>query len=222
MSSRKCKCSDGSYSVRCCNSRGVGPSSVFASAYTPPFSTLGLTHAKMLDTSGKTIVNYGTLKQAQALVASHPIEGKIWTQYTKKEIVEQKAKTGNTPLSEKPSAYDARPAKFSPAQRRHWERRPLTGIYSKAPVGNVRLHRAQKFATATTVKGIGHSMRFLGYFTYGYVAYQTAKDPTGIPMFLLQMSPQYALMTQRQQQHADAVTQMGITAYLESWFRGHD
>lgn len=176
---RKCRCKDGSYSVKCCfhtsqRSRGFnsGP------GYTPDYTTYGATPHRVAQQVGKTLINYGTIKQGSALIADHPIQGKIWTQYSKKELRAQKRRTGNTPLDQPVRKYDTRPERHTGRQKAHWERRPMTGQYSRAKSGNVKLYRARKFTEATAIKGGGYAIRGLGYAYYGYFIYSVYQDPS--------------------------------------------
>jgi hypothetical protein len=187
-----CKCRDGTYGPECCSrGRGGAPKS---SATRPQPMYYGTTPGKVLTKGGDVIQNLGTVKQVAALTASHPIEGKIWTQYSRKELVAQKRKTGNTQISEPVKKYDARPERWTGAQKRHWERRPMTGKYSKAKSGNTALYRAKKYATASGIKYSGTAIKGLGYMYYGYVAYHAYKDPKQIPKLLLAGIPQISTM----------------------------
>lgn len=187
-----CKCRDGTYGPQCCQNQGGRVSSRRSTpARSPSHTMYGSTPGKMLIRAGEIVQDYGSLKQSAALVASHPIQGKIWTQYSRRELVAQKRKTSNTQISQPVKKYDARPERWTGAQKRHWERRPMgESIYSNPRKGNVALYRARKYASASAVKHSGTAMKGLGYAYYGYIAYEAYKDPKLVPKLLIAGIPQ--------------------------------
>lgn len=222
MISMVCRCRDGTYSPRCCknNSRGRRNTSRRNSRSASPQPVyLGATPGKMATKGGDLLVNLGSLKQAQSLVAQHPIEGKIWTQYTKSELREQRVRTSNTQITRRNKDYDARPERWTGAQKKHQRRRPLTGQYSKARPGQTKMYRAKKYTQATGIKASGYALKGLGYAYYGYLAYQISQEPERLPKLLIQYSPQYALMNRTQQEHAEVTTDSLTESYLSSWAR---
>ena len=147
-----------------------------SSGYSPKHTTYGLTPGKVLTKGGRSIETFGKFKQVESLTAIHPIAKLEWTQYSKKELRKQKRGTGNTRITKPVSQYDARPTRLTGAQKRHYERMPRKGIYSKPRAGNVKLYRARKFGTATGVRFSGTAIKGLGYAYYGYLAVETGKQ----------------------------------------------
>ena len=210
-----CRCRDGTYGPECCSrGRGGAPKS---SATRPPISTYGTTPGKALTRGGDAIQTYGTVKQAAALTASHPIEGKIWTQYSRRELVAQKRKTGNTQIRQPVKKYDARPERWTGAQKRHWERRPMTGQNSRAKKGNVALYRAKKYATATGIKHTGTAMKGLGYMYYGYITYHAMQNPREAPKLLLSLAPTYMMLNPTGKEIVDHTVNNATDSYLERY-----
>jgi hypothetical protein len=207
-----CRCRDGTYGSHCCSrGRGGAPKS---SATRPQPMYYGTTPGKVLTKGGDVIQNLGTVKQVAALTASHPIEGKIWTQYSRKELVAQKRKTGNTQITDRVKNYDARPERWTGAQKRHWERRPMTGQNSRAKKGNVALYRAKKYATATGIKHTGTAMKGLGYMYYGYVTYHAMQNPREAPKLLLSLAPTYIMLNPTGQTVVDHTVDKATDSYL--------
>lgn len=215
-----CRCRDGTYGPECCSKGGrtSRPGLGKTSPATQPIY-MGATPGKMATKGGDLLINFGTLKQADALTASHPISGKVWTQYSRKELRQQRSRTGNTRIDRKVKQYDARPEKFTGPQKKHWERRPMTGIYSVPKPGSVKMYRAKKFAQASGIKGTGHLMKGLGYFYYGYLGYRISQEPKRAVSLALTFTPTYIMATKEQQEVVDHVADNAWTRYLSSWSR---
>ena len=213
-----CRCRDGTYGPECC-SKGGRSSRKGKSKTSPAAPYLGATPGKVATKTGDMIITYGKIQQAEALTARHPIEGKIWTQYSRKELRQQRSRTGNTKIDRKVKAYDARPERFTGPQKKHWQRRPMKGIYSSAKPGQVRMYRAKKFAQASGIRGTGHLMKGLGYFYYGYLGYRISKEPKKAISLALTFTPTHMMATEEQQEVVEHVADSAMERYLTSWAR---
>ena len=189
---KKCRCSNGKYSVRCCKSQGVGTSVSTPKAYTPKHSTYGTDWAQRARLSGaasrrmsklgSALENLGKIQLANAPFAQPKSSGKIWTPHTKKSM---KIHNPDIPRSIY-KKYDFRPRgntlrgsfRDSNIAKRgtrsnfrygeveeHWRRNPNRhggGIYSHPSPADVRHHRRIQARRGTAKIATGKSMKTLG------------------------------------------------------------
>lgn len=197
----------------------------------PTFQTYGTGPGNAALTAGRSIENFGTLKQVESLTAAHPIERKIWTNVTRAEHIDIKKRSRSNPMSTtKIDDYDYRPSnsalnrQASRKQRFHRRRMPLSGQYSVAPKGSTKVHRMKLFGKATTIKYSGTAVKGLGYFYFGYIAYEAVKNPKKIPQLLLStLYNTVGLPAYGGQQSRDTSYHMADQAgqsYFARWNRG--
>lgn len=184
---KKCRCSNGKYSVRCCKSQGVGTSASTPKAYTPKYSTYGTNWAqrarlsgaasRRMSNFGNIVENLGKAQLANSFTSMPSTSGKIWTPMSRKE-----AKIHSPGMLKNSRKYDWQPkgesinweTKNSPtlhaSQKRlrgreaHWARRPIynQGIYSQPTQSEIYYHRRSQKRKGIAKIGIGKSMKVLG------------------------------------------------------------
>lgn len=136
---KKCRCSNGKYSVRCCKSQGVRTSASTPKAYTPKHSTYGTDWAQRARLSGAAsrrmskigniVENLGKAQLANSVRSMPASSRKIWTPYMRHEVMRKReahyGAKGAADMRKNPRKYDFRPKKSSNyfAYKDTWKRK---------------------------------------------------------------------------------------------------
>lgn len=138
--------------------------------------------------SGRSLDRHGQMLQKTAPTSMPSVGKKIWSPYTRQDLIHYRSRTKNLPshlTAYRVDQYDHRPdSRRLKHQQRHWDRSygtrkgPKGGYYSKPNEGNIRFHRAKRHHTGTAMVGSGRLLKVLGWGGIAYTAYYVYKNPS--------------------------------------------